>query len=140
MALSGLSHVGVRTHDRVMSLVIKLLSKDRSDPEQLENIHRALATHRNIMPNEFREKNMLLLRQLKSAYIAQYGYDDAVNKCMSIEQLQVIVPVNTYTALMRAIEVKKQLQKQAQNCDHAGRYTPALLLDQFLDLSNRDNV
>ena len=51
----GLARVGIRTHDRIMSLVLKMLGAKQSDPQRLEDIYRALATRRTILANDFRE-------------------------------------------------------------------------------------
>ena len=103
----GLSQVGIRTHDRIMSLVLKMLGAKQADPQRLEDIYRALATRRAILANDFRERDMLFLRQLKSIYINQYGFNDAIAKCASLEQIRTLVPADTYTALARVIEIKK---------------------------------
>lgn len=94
-----------------MSKVIALLGEDRPDPAKLEQLGRILTTFRSIQPNDFRDQRMLLMRQIKSTYLSQYGFDAAINRCASLEQLQALIPVDIYNVLLRLIEIKKQIHR-----------------------------
>ena len=83
-ALAGLNRADIRTHDRVMSLLMKALSAKEPVPQSLADIYTALFTQRSILANDTRERDLLLLRQLKSIYTRQYGFDDGIAKCITL--------------------------------------------------------
>ncbi len=67
-ALAGLARIDIRTHDRIMSIVMKALSDKEPNPQRLADVYRALFTQRSILQNKSRDGDLLLLRQLKSIY------------------------------------------------------------------------
>ncbi len=83
-ALKALSGSDVRTNERIMSLVMKALRQDFK-PSTLQDIYTVLSTRRNIIQDDAREKDVLLLRLLKNIHSEQYGFDERISKCVSLD-------------------------------------------------------
>lgn len=135
-----LQRVEVRTGDGLMSILMQLLTGTLPPKVALQQIHRRMLLQKDLLVENTRDQDILLLRQLKNIYNQQYGYKEQINKCLNLDQLRANVDGEVYNILVKLNEIKKRLKSQSRLCSHNERHTTQIIVEQFANLSNARNA